>query len=115
MGRWTRMCCAVAGAAGLVLGCQTPLQRVGVNVAPHPVFVIVDGDLVFESPDELRLRSDQHHTLFFKSAGYRSELVVLRSHRIEGGWRLQPEDVELQLRELIPVGRKLTIEVPEAD
>ena len=60
-------------------------------------------------------RSDRDHTLFVKSSGYQSELVVLRSvKRPEERPELAPESVAVRLKSLDPSGRELVIEEAEA-
>ena len=87
-----------------------PKQRVPLDVAPAATSVYLDGEQLEEMPRELKLRSDRDHTLFFKSEGHRSELVVLRSGRREGKPRLEPAQVRLRLVPLDPTGRNLVIE-----
>jgi hypothetical protein len=87
-----------------------PKQRVPLDVVPAATSVYLDGEQLEEMPRELKLRSDRDHTLFFKSEGHRSALVVLRSRRREGKPRLEPARVRLRLVPLDPTGRNLVIE-----
>ena len=50
-----------------------------VDCVPEEVKIYVDGRLLDEIPEELTLRADEDHTLYFKGEGYRPELVVLRT------------------------------------
>jgi hypothetical protein len=54
-------------------------QTIPVDCVPEEVKIYVDGRLLDEIPEELTLRADEDHTLYFKGEGYRPELVVLRT------------------------------------
>jgi hypothetical protein len=87
-----------------------PKQRVPIDVTPLSTAVYLDGQQLEAMPRELKLRSDRDHTLFFKSDGHRSELIVLRSDASEGKPRLDPAGVRLRLVPLDPTGRDLVID-----
>jgi hypothetical protein len=99
------------GIAGLLLaaGCA-PTQRVALAVAPAGAVLFVDGEALPAVPEAIELRSDRDHKLFFKSPGYRPELVVLRSQRVDGAPRLDPQDVRVRLTPVAPSGRDVRIE-----
>ena len=97
--------CALLGT----LACA-PKQRVPIDVTPLGTAVYLDGQQLEAMPRELKLRSDRDHTLFFKSEGHRSELIVLRSGESDGKPRLEPARVRLRLSPLDPTGRDLVIE-----
>jgi len=86
-----------------------PTQRVPLEVSPETVSIYLDGELLDGTPQELELRSDRDHKLFFKSRGHRSELIVLRSLEDEGGVRLEPAGIALRLAPLDPTRRELSI------
>ena len=54
-------------------------QTIPVDCVPEEVEIYVDGRMLDEIPEELTLRADEDHTLFFKGEGYRPELIVLRT------------------------------------
>jgi hypothetical protein len=70
-------------ALAVVLGCA----------ANSEVTVYVDGRELGEAPDSIALRSDEPHTIFFKGAGYRPQMVVLNSWEEDGRKRLSPTDL----------------------
>jgi hypothetical protein len=95
------------------LGCA-PKQLIPLDVSPAPSQVFLDKEPLEEPPSQLELRAARDHTLFFKRAGYRSELVVLETRKIDGKERLVPERVELRLRPLSSGTQDLEVEL-EAD
>ncbi len=102
-GRFLR--CALCGVAAsssfmLATGCA-PTQVVPLQVAPQPVAIYLDKQLLEESPDSLKLKADRDHILFFKRPGYQPQLVVLRTQLIDGKESLNPSRVEIRLQELI--------------
>lgn len=105
---------AIAAAALLLalVGCA-PKQRIPLEVGPGDVEVYVDGLRVAEPlPAELDLESDRAHVVFVKKPGHRSEQVVLRSVEFEDGRpQLQPDRVEVELRQETPRGRRLEVEL----
>jgi hypothetical protein len=114
--RSRRASASLLGIGLLVLaaaGCA-PKQVVPVDVIPAPSQVYLDKKPLDALPNELVLRADRDHTLFFKREGYRSELVVLETRKIDGEERLVPERVELRLRLLTSGTRDLEVEL-EAD
>jgi hypothetical protein len=100
---------------GLLLLACAPRQQVPLAVHPPDAELFLDGEVLEQAPEVLDLRSDRDHTLFVKSSGYQSELVVLRSvKRPEEGPELAPESVAVRLKSLDPSGRELVIEEAEA-
>lgn len=99
---------AIAGLLAAA-GCA-PTQRVALAVAPPGAVVYVDGEALPVVPEAIELRSDRDHKLFFKSPGYRPELVVLRSLRVDGAPHLDPQDVSVRLAPVAPSGRDVRIE-----
>ena len=97
--------------AMLAPGCAAK-QRVTLDCIPEAVTVYVDGEALDEVPEDLKLRRDRHHTLFFKGPGYRSEMVVLRSEEKDGELWLSPGEVCVR-PVLVDVERQLQIEVEE--
>jgi hypothetical protein len=73
-------------------GCASK-QRLDLHCVPRTVTVYVDGRMLEEVPEELALRTDQPHTVFFKGGGYKNQMVVLESQE-DGETRvLQPADL----------------------
>ena len=97
----------------LGVGCA-PKQRIPLEVAPRPVTVFLDGEALEAVPEELVLRSDEPHVLFFKSEGYRPQRVVLESVEVDGASRLEPETVRITLLPVARAGRELVIEPSES-
>jgi len=96
----------------VTLACAPATQWVALEVGPAPVQVFVDGEPVAgASPSEIELRADRPHVLFFKRDGYQAEQVVLRSVREEGGPRLDPAAVRVQLRPLSRTGGEVEVEL----
>lgn len=84
------------------------------TIQPVPVTLYVDGELhPHGSPDQLELRADRPHILFFKKEGYRSEQIVIRSLRDESGSRLEPDRVEIRLSPVSSNRRELKVELDE--
>jgi hypothetical protein len=79
-------------ALAVVLGCAAK-QRIALHCVPSEVTVYVDGRELGEAPDSIALRSDEPHTIFFKGAGYRPQMVVLNSWEEDGRKRLSPTDL----------------------
>lgn len=88
----------VGGLALLGATACAPTQRIPLQAEPRPLALYVDGELQGTIPDEIELRADRDHTLYFKKSGYRSELVVLESTRDDGTKRLSPDRVRVTLR-----------------
>jgi hypothetical protein len=124
VGRWRAGAPSVLGMGALLLALLpallfaplgfAPKQLIPLYVSPAPSQVFLDKEPLEESPSQLELRADRDHTLFFKRAGYRSELVVLETREIDGKERLVPERVELRLRPLSSGTQDLEVEL-EAD
>ena len=107
---WYRASCGLAVCALLCASACAPKQRVPLDISPTTASIYLDGEPLEGMPPELMLRSDRDHTLFFKSEGHRSELIVLRSGMSEGKPRLQPASVRLRLAPLDLTRRELVIE-----
>lgn len=104
--------------AMLALGGATcaPYQRVGVETTPPGADVYVDGELVGQTPLELRVGTEIDHSVMIKKEGYRSELLVLnRNQPADQLDFLTPADFDVRL---VPttgaLGRDLEVEVDEA-
>lgn len=95
-------------------GCATK-QQFPLECVAEQAQVYVDGRLLEQTPDAIRLRADTPHKLYFKREGHEPQLVVLEpTEAPDGSWRLEPSDVCV---ELVPIGlgRELTIEAEEPD
>jgi hypothetical protein len=73
----------------------------------------VDGELQAALPEEIELRADRDHVLYFKKPGYAPELVVLESRDRDGRPRLEPGAVRVELAPRAGTGRELEIETEE--
>lgn len=104
---------ACGAALGLAAhGCAST-QSVPLDCVEEQIAVYVDGRLLEGDPDEIRLRTDQPHKLYFKREGSEPQLVVLEpTTGPDGERRLEPANVCVKL---VPVGlgREITIEVEE--
>jgi len=80
------------------LAACAPKQKISLSCVPREVAVYVDGRRLEEIPDKLKLRSDEHHALYFKGGGFENELVVLRTEEVDGKYRLTPSDLCSQAR-----------------
>jgi len=103
-GAWAAAFLAIA-----FVGCA-PKQRIPLDCVPREVVLYVDGERLDEIPDELRLRSDEPHTVFVKGEAIEPELVVLSNDEVDGRWLLSPAKVCFQPR-LREVRRELEIEI----
>jgi hypothetical protein len=102
--------CSAAGLA-LLVGCA-PRQVVPLSLRPADLTVFVDSQPIEGAPpDRLALRADRPHVLFFRKVGYRPEQVVLRSERVGGEPMLSPARIDVRLERLVPVGRRLEVEL----
>ena len=106
--RWRVSSILVVSSLLGIVGCA-PKQRVPLDVNPATVSIYLDGEALEEIPQELTLRSDRDHKLFFKSHGHRSALVVLRSVQGENEARLEPAAIRLRLVPLDPSRRELSV------
>ncbi len=98
----------------VALGCA-PMQPVALDVEPDAAALFVDGEAVEGRPAVIELRADRDHKLYFKSEGYVSELVVLRTRQGEDGPRLEPDPVKVRLRSRSRGGSDVRIEREEGD
>jgi len=108
--RWIR---AAAILLLMLSAACAPKQRIPLEVAPRPATLFVDGEALESIPDELELRSDRPHVLFFKRDGYRSQRVVLETVEVDGRPRLEPDVVSIELAPAARGGRELVIEPAE--
>ena len=110
---------ALIGLASLVGCAPTRMQLVPLELAPARVSIYVDGEhrVARAAPgggeQQIELRSDVPHVLFFKREGYRPERVVLTSHEVDGVPQLRPERVVVRLDPLTPVRRQLSVELDD--
>jgi hypothetical protein len=74
------------------------------------VSLFVDGAELPSLPDELSLRSDRSHVLFFRGEGYRPEQLVLQTRERDGAHTLEPREVRVSLSPLVPTERGVVIE-----
>jgi hypothetical protein len=88
----------LAPLALAVLPACTPKQKIALDCVPRDVVVYVDGRRLDELPEDIKLRSDEHHKLYFKGGGFENQLVVLRTEQVEGKHRLSPADLCAQAR-----------------
>jgi len=104
---------AVLVAASLGIACA-PKQVIPLDVAPDAVTVFLDGEALAGTPSQLELRSDRDHKLYFKRAGYRPEMVVLRSTENGSQPGLEPTEIRVRLAPLTGPARKdLVIELED--
>ena len=75
---WRRRLIAIFALAALCACAHQ--QTIPVACVPEEIEIYVDGRLLDDVPEELTLRADEDHTLYFKGEGYRPELVVLRTN-----------------------------------
>ncbi len=91
------------------LGCA-PMQRIPLDVQPAAATLFLDGHALETVPEELALRSDRDHKLYFKHEGYRPALIVLISRDEAGEPTLDPPAVRLELEPLRLLGREIEID-----
>ena len=73
-------------------------QNVGVESDPPGAQIFLDGELVGETPAQLRVGRDEPHTVYLKREGYKPELVLLERHEANDGIDfLTPADVARRL------------------
>jgi hypothetical protein len=111
--RWTLAHRTALLGLALATGACAPKQRIPLEAGPAPLWLYVDGELQPALPDEIELRSDRDHMLYFKKPGYASELVVLESRERDGRARLEPGAVRVELAPRGGSGRDLEIETEE--
>ena len=105
-----RLCCGDENLI-LVSGC-TPKQKVPLLLGPGEHQIFVNGEHLEKVATDLNLRSDRDHTVFIKRAGYKPELIVLRSEGEKGKQTLKPGRIELKLAKRIERGT-LGVEIGE--
>jgi hypothetical protein len=93
----------------LCAGCTT-MQTFPLDCVPRQVTIYVDGEQLDEIPDQLELRADQPHVVFFKGGGVEPRMIVLDTLAVDGGARLTPESVCLE-PVFSPVERRLELEI----
>lgn len=90
-------------------GCATK-QPVAIECVPEEVVIYVDGERIDGVPEEIALRRDRPHTLYFKGPGIEPELVVIDSTTVDGKAALEPAEVCVQPR-YQRVGREVQIQI----
>jgi hypothetical protein len=92
-------------------GCAST-QKVSLECVPSEVEVFVDGRRLEGSPQEVKLRVDDPHTVYFKGGGYHPQMVVLESREVDGKRRLSHSELcrEVVFTEVTP---ELRVEVEE--
>jgi hypothetical protein len=80
-------------AIALALSACAAKQHVSLECVPRDVTVYVDGRALEDRPDEIELRSDEPHTVFFKGGDYKPQMIVMESEETPDGHRLSPVDV----------------------
>jgi len=107
-------CSALTAAIGAAaFGCATRLP-VSLECVPKDVLVYVDGRLLEDVPKNVKLRTDEPHTIFLKGGRYQPQMVVFSSLQRDGEPALDPVDLcsRVAFVEMTP---EVTIEVaPEA-
>ena len=88
-----RIAAPLVGLGTAALCACATTQRIALDCVPREVTVYVDGRLYDGDRDAIELSTDEHHTLYFKSGLYRSQMVVLESEEDEEGRRLAPADL----------------------
>jgi hypothetical protein len=112
MGKRVRAAAALA-ALVLTAGCASR-QAVSLACVPTDVRIYVDGRELERNPPELKLRTGEPHTLYFKGGGFQPQMVVLESQEEAGKRRLSNADV-CQRLVFTPVSPEVRIEVdPDA-
>ncbi|HXV37493.1 MAG TPA: hypothetical protein VEC18_10105 [Myxococcota bacterium] len=104
---------AVAAALALLaLGACAQTQTYRLDCVPKDVTIYLDKVPLERVPDELALRVDSPHVLYFKGEGYEPTMVVLEIEETAEGPALSPSDLCLDLR-LSRRDRDLEVEVEE--
>ena len=99
------------GVCGLVMaGCQAPIQRVPLRLAPADARVFVDGVQIRDGADAVDLRSDRPHVVLAKRDGYRAQQLVLEPREVDGVTLLDPAEIQVELKPLVPTARAFEIE-----
>jgi hypothetical protein len=106
--RWQSGTTAIALLIAIA-GCATK-QPIAIDCVPEEVVIYVDGERIDGVPEEIKLRRDRPHTLFFKGPGLEPELVVLNSTKVDGDAALEPAEVCVHPR-YKRVGRTVQIEI----
>lgn len=117
MKRSIRLWMFVASAVWLAGATCAPYQKVGIESSPAAAEIYVDGDLVGETPAEVRVPTGEDHSVFIKKQGYKSRLVVLNRNEPQDGIDfLTPADIRVRLVPLTdPKGRELEVEVEKKE
>ncbi len=101
--------CGIALAL-LVVGACAHKQTIPLDCVPKDVTIYVDKKALDQVPEELELRVDEPHTLYFKREGYEPAMVVLEPKENETGPGLAPADVCVELH-FVERSREVQIEV----
>lgn len=102
---------AIVPLAALAAACA-PKQTYPLDCVPRQVTIYVDGEKLDELPDQLELRTDGPHVVFFRGGGVEPRMVVLDSEERDGKQRLAPESVCLE-PVFSPVERRLELEIDD--
>ena len=90
-------------------GCA-PKQKIPLDCVPKDVTIYLDKKPLDSVPDEIELRADRPHTLFFRGEGYEPTMVVLDSVKREQGPVLSPDNVCVELR-FVERSRDIEVEI----
>lgn len=85
-------------------------QTIPLDCVPKDVTIYVDKKPLDSVPNEIELRTDRPHTLFFRGEGYDPAMVVLDSVSGEHGPALAPSDVCVELH-FVKRAQELEIEI----
>ena len=107
--RWIATFWSAAIVFATNLGCA-PMQRIPLDVQPAAATLFLDGQALETVPEELALRSDRDHKLYFKHEGYHPALIVLITRDEAGEPTLDPPAVRLELEPLRLLGREIKID-----
>jgi len=89
-------CVSILLLALLAMSCA-PKQKIPLGCVPKDITIFVDKKPLDSVPDEIALRADRPHTLFFRGGGYEPAMVVLESVDGENGPVLAPSEVCVEL------------------
>jgi hypothetical protein len=93
------------------VGCA-PKQKIPLDCVPRDVTLYVDKERVEELPDELVLRADEAHYLYFKREGYQPVPVVIQTEEGENGPQLTPSNICSEVR-FVELERGLELELEQ--
>ncbi len=102
-------CVLLLLAAPFAASCATK-QTIRLDCVPKDVTIYVDKKPLDSVPNEIELRTDQPHTLFFRGKDYNPTMVVLDSVVGENGPALAPDNVCVELH-FVKRTQELEIEI----